>query len=144
MEEDRERHKRLREGMWVLPIPGVGSVLPINANGVDRPVAGGVSKLRAGAGLGQTIGSNSNASINNGTALPGPAISSLNTSPASPSDNASTNTNPNKGRSDAQQQQQQPQALAEHVLVDPVDVEFEQLWETMSDFDDEDREDIMQ
>lgn len=129
--------------MWVLPIPGVGSVLPINANGVDRPVAGGVSKLRAGAGLGQTIGSNSNASINIGTALPGPAISSLNTSPASPSDNASTNTNPNKGRADSQQQQQ-PQALAEHVLVDPVDVEFEQLWETMSDFDDEDREDIMQ
>lgn len=128
--------------MWVLPIPGVGSVLPINANGIDRPVAGGVSKLRAGAGVGQTIGLSFNTSIGNGTAVTGPAISSLNTSPASPSDNASSNTNPSKGKSDSQQQQSQ--VLAEHVLVDPVDVEFEQLWETMSDFDDEDREDIMQ
>jgi hypothetical protein len=126
MEEDRERHKRLREGMWVLPIPGVRTVIPPQA--LDRPAAGGVSKLKAGAGLGSVMS----------TPIPLNALSpSTNTSPASPSDN------PNRSKANEDKRPDTTTAL-EHALVDPVDVEFEQLWETVSDFDEADQEDILQ
>ena len=130
MEEDRERHKRLREGMWVLPIPGVGSVVPLNSNGHDRPAAGGVSKLRAGAGLapGSTTGAASAPSNS--------VASSTVTSPASPSETGRT-------RSSEEKRTEGP-ILAEHIVVDPIDVEFEQIWESLSDFGDEDRDNIMQ
>jgi CTD kinase subunit gamma len=121
MEEDRERHKRLREGMWVLPIPGVRTVLPPQPS--DRPVARGVSKLKAGPAL----------------VLPThlPLSSSTNTSPSSPSDNLARNkTNDDKRPENT--------IALEHAVVDPIDVEFEQLWETLSDFGDEDKEDILQ
>lgn len=111
--------------MWVLPVPGVGSVLPLpsSSTGGDRPVAGGVSKLRAGALLA-------------GSASNGVASMASPSSPASPSDTARIRTNEEK--------KPDGPILSEHVLVDPIDVEFEQIWETLSDFDEEDRQDIIQ
>ena len=110
----------------MLPIPGVRTVIPPQTS--DRPVAGGVSKLKAGAGL---------------TSIMSPPIphnassSTTKTSPASPSDGSARNrTNDEKGIDGT--------AVLEHALVDPIDVEFEQLWETVSDFDEADRDDILQ
>ena len=109
----------------MLPIPGVRTVVPPQTS--DRPAAGGVSKLKAGAGLTSIVS----------TPIPHNASSSTKTSPASPSENPTRHrTNDEKG----------PDGMAtlEHALVDPVDVEFEQLWETVSDFDEADRDDILQ
>ena len=126
MEEDRERHKRLREGMWVLPIPGVRTVIPPQTS--DRPAAGGVSKLKAGAGLTSVMS----------TPIPhNTSSSSTKTSPASPSENPARNRSSDEKGLDGT-------AALEHALVDPVDVEFDQLWETVSDFDEADRDDILQ
>jgi hypothetical protein len=110
----------------VLPIPGVRTVVPPQTS--DRPAAGGVSKLKAGAGLGSAVS----------TPIPVNTLSpSKNTSPASPSENTTRSKMNDERRPDGA-------TVLEHALVDPIDVEFEQLWETVSDFDEVDREDILQ
>lgn len=116
MEEDRERHKRLRENMWVLPISGPRGMV---TNGVERPAAAGVRKLKAGGAA----------------TLATPIQGSSATSPASPSDA------PAKEQTSDEKQE----AAVSEVLVelDPVEVEFDQIWEVTSDFDEDDKEDIV-
>lgn len=96
IEEDRERQKRLRERMWILPIP------PLRTAGTANP------------------------------------------SPASPSPFALTPASPRpggeggRGPGGAKVKQHMPPPRPPPVQ--PLDVEFEQMWEGASDLDDDDFE----
>lgn len=99
IEEDRERQKRLRERMWILPIP---------------PLRGA------------------------------PTGTGANPSPASPSPFALTPASPKPGTAAAGEGR--AGSAARRMLpprgpvVQPLDVEFEQMWEGASDLDDDDFE----
>jgi CTD kinase subunit gamma len=100
IEQDRERHKRLRERIWILPIP------PLRAPAAPAGSA------------------------------PSPASTSPFT-PASPAPHASTSS------ASAAKLMPPPTASTSAPrppAVSPLDVEFEQMWETMSDFGDDDAE----
>lgn len=91
IEEDRERQKRLRERMWILPIP----------------------PLRSSTG---------------------------NPSPASPSPFALTPASPKPGAERKRKREEREMPPPRAPVVQPLDVEFEQMWEGTSDLDDDDYE----
>lgn len=97
IEEDRERHKRLRERLWILPIPPL------------RPGSGG-------------------------------SPASPNPSPFTPASPAPATSAAASSASSAAATKLMPPPPPRAGIPTPLDVEFDQMWETTSDLDDEDIE----
>jgi CTD kinase subunit gamma len=93
IEEDRERHKRLRERIWILPIP---------------PLRAAPSSASAG---------------------------SAGTSPFTPASPA-----PSSAPAPAAATKLMPPPPPRAAVVSPLDVEFEQMWESTSELGEDDRE----
>lgn len=110
MEEDRERHKRLREAMWVLPIPGLTAQVPAaNTNG---------SGLLSGPSPAQSS--------------PRDSLTVTPMTPASPSTAGAAMSSSSMAA----------QPLVEEL--NPLDVEFDMQWETVSDFGEDDERALRQ
>lgn len=152
MEEDRERHKRLREKMWVLPIPVAGRMasseigygqMPngvagsVVGGGAEVGTAGGVVKLLAAEGTTGAAGMSMPSPV--GSML-SPASSSVQPSPASPSDRYPAPMASSSSSVTAEQGEGKT-GVEDGVEIEyehPLDVEWEQIWENTSELDEDD------
>ncbi|WVR06743.1 hypothetical protein IAU60_003778 [Kwoniella sp. DSM 27419] len=120
MEEDRERHKRLRERIWILPIPPLApprSSLPGATPGVSKSSPSTTSPFTPASPSGRPKPS---ASASASAGAPTPSKSGAGKMPPPPPPSAATPASGGLG-----------------LPPSPLEVEFEQAWEGTSDLDDE-------
>ncbi|CAO1615971.1 unnamed protein product [Sympodiomycopsis kandeliae] len=117
IEEDRERHKRIREKIWVLPPKSFLNAVPDSAFSSASSSASSISQRKTGPPMKrQRLDTNI-------LTPPSPTVDSNPSAKTSESTNAST-----AATSDT------------NTRPDPTDIEFEDLWETTSDLNEDDFE----